>query len=112
MATPVVPVMVTLLMVVQTCQSDVLVKDGDLTFPLQSVKKLKALLGADAGSIASRQRSQLPLTLVCRNPELPKEFQPICKRTDAPLIFKRINLAVRDVDLCEICANAACTGCY
>lgn len=113
MAATVVPVVVVLLLVVaQTCQAGVWVKDGDLAFPLESVKKLKALLEDSAGPNAPRQRSQLPLTSVCKNPELPKELRPICERKDAPLVFKRLNLAVREVDTCEICENAACTGCY
>uniref|UniRef100_A0A6J0V591 Guanylate cyclase activator 2B n=1 Tax=Pogona vitticeps TaxID=103695 RepID=A0A6J0V591_9SAUR len=111
MASMVIPVMLIFSMVVQTCRSAVMVQDGGLAFPLESVKKLKVLLEADAGSAPSRQRSQLPLIAVCKNPELPKEFTPVCRRRDAPLVFKRLNLAVSD-DLCEICANAACTGCY
>ncbi|NXK90122.1 GUC2A protein, partial [Formicarius rufipectus] len=83
--------------------------DGDLKFPLESVKKLKELMDATG---ATHPRMLVPMAThsLCREKSLPAEFQPVCKREDAPQIFQRLSLAAGD-DLCEICANAACAGC-
>ncbi|NXU85718.1 GUC2A protein, partial [Xiphorhynchus elegans] len=84
--------------------------DGDLKFPLESVKKLKELLGRNS---PVNPRVLLPMAphSLCQEKSLPEEFWPVCKREDAPKIFQRLSLAAED-DLCEICANAACAGCF
>ncbi|NWR51256.1 GUC2A protein, partial [Regulus satrapa] len=86
------------------------VQDGDLKFPLESVKKLKELMD---GNRHINPRMMVPMASYspCHEKHLPEEFQPVCKREDAPMIFRRLSLAAED-DLCEICANAACAGCF
>ncbi|NXM27229.1 GUC2A protein, partial [Oxyruncus cristatus] len=86
-------------------------QDGDLKFPLESVKKLKELMD---GNRPISPRMVVPMAshaLLCHEKSLPAEFQSVCKREDAPKIFQRLSLAAED-DLCEICANAACAGCF
>ncbi|NWI54188.1 GUC2A protein, partial [Calyptomena viridis] len=83
--------------------------DGDFKFPLESVKKLKELLHGNR-TISPRLAVPTASLSVCEEKSLPEEFQALCKRDDAPLIFQRLSLAAED-DLCELCANAACAGC-
>ncbi|NXM66631.1 GUC2A protein, partial [Serilophus lunatus] len=87
----------------------VYVQDGDLKFPLESVKKLKELM---EGNRPINPRMVVPVASYspCEEKSLPAEFQALCKRKDAPMIFQRLSLAAED-DLCELCANAACAGC-
>ncbi|XP_074831825.1 guanylin-like [Carettochelys insculpta] len=101
------PATVILLILVHSSQP-VYVKEGEFSFPLEAVKKLKELLDADAKPLLMARTS---LTPVCANPELPEVFQPVCQRENAHGIFSRLNIAVQDLDICEICANAACAGC-
>ncbi|XP_077167686.1 guanylin-like isoform X1 [Paroedura picta] len=88
-------------------------QDGNSAFPLESVKKMKEILGKEAKAGPASVRSQSPVTFLrlCLNPELPKDLRPVCDREDAPAVFRRLELAVEDPDLCELCVNAACTGC-
>ncbi|KAM7030697.1 guanylin-like [Acridotheres tristis] len=88
----------------------VYVQDGDLKFPLESVKKLKELMDRN-GHINPRMMVPMGSYSLCQEKHLPEEFRPVCKREDAPMIFRRLSLAAED-DLCEICANAACAGCF
>ncbi|NXI69710.1 GUC2A protein, partial [Anseranas semipalmata] len=85
--------------------------DGDLKFSLESVKKLKELMDENTG-INPRMVISKTSYSPCKEKDLPEEFQAVCKREDAPMIFERLNMAVREADLCEICANAACSGCF
>ncbi|XP_032057556.1 guanylin-like, partial [Aythya fuligula] len=87
------------------------VTDGDLKFSLESVKKLKELMDENR-SINPRMVVSKTTYSPCNEKDLPEEFQAVCKREDAPMIFERLSMAVRDADLCEICANAACSGCF
>ncbi|NWS97459.1 GUC2A protein, partial [Mionectes macconnelli] len=85
-------------------------QDGDLKFPLESVKKLKELMDRNR-PISPRLAVPAASHALCHEKSLPVEFQALCKREDAPKIFQRLSLAAQD-DLCEICANAACAGCF
>ncbi|XP_008939168.1 PREDICTED: guanylin-like [Merops nubicus] len=89
----------------------VYVQDGDLKFSLESVKKLKELMDANKHS-NPRMVVSMASYSPCDEKDLPEEFRSTCKREDASMIFERLNLAVQDTDLCEICANAACAGCF
>ncbi|NXW44218.1 GUC2A protein, partial [Nyctiprogne leucopyga] len=86
-------------------------QDGDLKFSLESVKKLKELMDENR-HINPRMLVSKASYSPCDEKYLPEEFQDVCKREDASMIFERLNLAVQDGDLCEICANAACAGCF
>ncbi|XP_009914757.1 guanylin-like [Haliaeetus albicilla] len=88
----------------------VYVQDGDLKFSLESVKKLKELMDENT-HINPRMVVSMANYSPCDEKDLPEEFQSVCKREDASMIFERLSLAVQD-DLCEICANAACAGCF
>ncbi|NXM01304.1 GUC2A protein, partial [Tyrannus savana] len=85
-------------------------QDGDLKFPLESVRKLKELMDGNR-PVSPRLAVPVASRAVCLEKSLPAEFQPLCKREDAHKIFQRLSLAAED-DLCEICANAACAGCF
>ncbi|NXG75176.1 GUC2A protein, partial [Baryphthengus martii] len=85
--------------------------DGDLKFSLESVKKLKELMDVNR-HISPRMLVPMASYSPCDEKDLPEEFQSLCKREDAPMIFQRLSLAVGEPDLCEICANAACAGCF
>uniref|UniRef100_A0A452IA45 Guanylate cyclase activator 2B n=1 Tax=Gopherus agassizii TaxID=38772 RepID=A0A452IA45_9SAUR len=98
------PVTVVLLILVHSSQP-VYVQEGEFSFPLEAVKKLKGFLDADARA-SPRMMARTSFISVCANPELPKEFKLVCQREDAPIIFNRLNM-----DICEICANVACAGC-
>ncbi|NXE83400.1 GUC2A protein, partial [Cochlearius cochlearius] len=98
------------LLLVHSSQA-VYVQDGDLKFSLESVKKLKELMDENR-HINPRMAVSMASYYPCDEKDLPEEFQPVCKREDAPKIFERLYLAVRVDDLCEICANAACAGCF
>ncbi|NWI87742.1 GUC2A protein, partial [Pitta sordida] len=84
-------------------------QDGDLKFPLESVKKLKELMDGNR-PISPRMVALKGGYSPCEEKFLPEEFQTVCKRQDAAMIFQRLSLAAAD-DLCELCANAACAGC-
>ncbi|XP_009068099.1 PREDICTED: guanylin-like [Acanthisitta chloris] len=103
------PCAVLALVVLVHSSGAVYVQDGDLQFPLESVKKLKELMD-DTRRVNPRMVLPVASSSVCEETNLPKEFLPVCKRQDAPMIFQRLSLAAQD-DLCEICANAACAGC-
>ncbi|NXJ64814.1 GUC2A protein, partial [Rostratula benghalensis] len=85
--------------------------DGDLKFSLESVKKLKELMDENR-PINPRMVVSVASYSPCDEKALPEEFHPVCERKDASMIFERLTLAVQDNDLCEICANAACAGCF
>ncbi|XP_051531262.1 guanylin-like [Myxocyprinus asiaticus] len=83
------------------------VQEGEFSFSLESVKILQEL--------TNQPRTQNPRLAktsyysVCTSPTLPQEFVPLCMQKGATMSFAR--LASVPVDVCEICAFAACTGC-
>ncbi|XP_051967847.1 guanylin-like [Xyrauchen texanus] len=83
------------------------VQEGEFSFSLESVKVLQEL--------TNQLRTQNPrlaktsYSSVCANPNLPKEFVPLCMQRGPTMSFAR--LASVPLDVCEICAFAACTGC-
>ncbi|MGH0118326.1 UNVERIFIED_CONTAM: hypothetical protein FKN15_048562 [Acipenser sinensis] len=83
-------------------------KDGDFTFSLEAVKKLKDLM--DGVQLKSSRMSSS--ALLCANPALPEEFKAVCQSTGAGMVFSRLETVADHADICEICAMAACTGCF
>ncbi|XP_048374873.1 guanylin [Sphaerodactylus townsendi] len=83
----------------------VTVKVGDFSFPLESVKKLKDLLNAH------HARSPRHVVTVCDDPDLPTEFQLICASPNSEALLKQLEAIARNSEVCEICANVACSGC-
>ncbi|XP_029630983.1 guanylin [Salmo trutta] len=87
------------------------VQEGDFFFSLDSVKKLQELTAEDS-NVNRMQNPRLTSTSfasVCANPSLPQEFMPLCMKRGASMSLSR--LAAVPMDICEICAFAACTGC-
>ncbi|XP_039768155.1 guanylate cyclase activator 2B [Ornithorhynchus anatinus] len=82
-------------------------QDSGLQFPLDAVRKLADLLEGPGADLQSRKAT----LSICTHPSLPPEFLPVCKSKEAPSIFRRLRTIAND-DLCELCTNAACTGCY
>ncbi|XP_008407328.1 guanylin-like [Poecilia reticulata] len=85
------------------------VEENGLIFSLEAVKRLQELSESRAmsGQLNPRFRSS-PISL-CAEPMLPQELLPICKQTGGSSSLVR--LAAVPMDVCEICAFAACTGC-
>ncbi|XP_023683333.1 guanylin-like [Paramormyrops kingsleyae] len=85
------------------------VRDGELSFTLESVKLLKEL--TDGGDAASPRLLKSDPATACADPRLPVEFQSVCLDKSPGAVFTRLVNVLRDPDLCEICVNVACTGC-
>ncbi|XP_053308183.1 guanylin-like [Spea bombifrons] len=95
-----------LLLLLHFC-SCVIVKDGDFSFPLESVKKLSELLG----SRIKRDISEPEVLKLCTDPRLPEEILPVCASPNAAEVLYRLGQIALNPDVCEVCAFAACTGC-
>uniref|UniRef100_A0A3P8TPR8 Guanylate cyclase activator 2B n=1 Tax=Amphiprion percula TaxID=161767 RepID=A0A3P8TPR8_AMPPE len=77
---------------------------GDESFPLEAVKQLKELMALNDNI------SPFAKTSVCANPLLPQVFHPVCQARGAgTTVFSK--LAAVPLDICEICAFPACSGC-
>ncbi|KAI5614497.1 guanylate cyclase activator 2B (uroguanylin) precursor [Silurus asotus] len=86
------------------------IQDGEYSFSSDSVRVLQSLL--DKSSVSKKQNPHLIKTIyaaVCGNPTLPQEFIELCHKSDFALVFSR--LAKINMDICDICGFAACTGC-
>ncbi|XP_072334655.1 guanylin-like [Scyliorhinus torazame] len=89
---------------------NVMVQDGDYEFLLEEVKQLWLLMNkGHLGSTPDADKSQV--STLCKNPELPEVFQPVCVSNDASQVFLRLKELSVKADICEICAYAACSGC-
>ncbi|EHA99301.1 Guanylin [Heterocephalus glaber] len=87
----------------------VTVQDGDFSFPLESVKKLKDLREIQEPAVEGRRKLvALPL---CSHPGFPEELRLVCREPNAPDILHRLEAIAQDPSTCEICAYAACAGC-
>ncbi|TKC43840.1 hypothetical protein EI555_020700 [Monodon monoceros] len=82
----------------------VTVKDGEFSFSLESVKKLK-----DLQQLQEPRRSRN--TGGSLLPEASEELKPLCKEPNAQEILERLEAIAEDPSTCEICAYAACAGC-
>ncbi|XP_006164977.1 guanylin [Tupaia chinensis] len=94
----------------------VTVQDGDFSFPLESVKKLKDLWEIQEPRIWNYKKlaptpgeSEVPA--LCSHPDFPEELKPLCKESNAQEILQRLEAIAEDPSTCEICAYAACAGC-
>ncbi|TWW62776.1 guanylin family protein [Takifugu flavidus] len=85
------------------------VEENGLTFSFEAVKRLQELVQGSGlmGSTSPRLRASAGSP--CADPLLPQEFLPVCRQRGASASLTR--LAMVPLDLCEICAFAACTGC-
>ncbi|XP_055467348.1 guanylin [Psammomys obesus] len=94
----------------------VTVQDGDLSFPLESVKQLKDLQRVQKPRLVGHKMfaSGLlkPVALqLCSLPAFPEALRPLCQKPNAEEILQRLQAIAQDPDMCEICAYAACIGC-
>nr|XP_048290533.1 guanylin [Myodes glareolus] len=94
----------------------VTVQDGDLSFPLESVKQLKDLKEEPKPRLVSHKRlaarAPQPVTpSLCSHPAFPEALKPLCTKPNAEEILRRLRAIAQDPNTCEICAYAACTGC-
>ncbi|XP_066492870.1 guanylin [Tiliqua scincoides] len=80
----------------------------DFKFSLESVKKLNGLKKAPFADPRVQRSRAVP---ECLDPELPKEFVPLCSSPRAPQLFEKLGAIAREAAICEICANVACSGC-
>lgn len=62
-------------------------QEGDSQFPLESVKALGVLMNRDD---PSAEQEPLKAAAVCSNPDLPKDFKPLCVREDAAESLTRL----------------------
>ncbi|XP_004443201.1 PREDICTED: guanylin [Ceratotherium simum simum] len=91
----------------------VTVQEGESSFSLESVKKLKDLRELQAPSIRNRRKADGCLApILCRYPNSPEELKPICQQPGAQQILQRPETIAQDPSMCEICAYAACAGCW
>ncbi|KAL0978494.1 hypothetical protein UPYG_G00171220 [Umbra pygmaea] len=103
-------VLLALCLVCEAQSTRVKVQEGNFVFSLTSVKMLQEL--TESSGINEEQNLRLfstSFSSVCANPSLPQEFLPLCMQRGASLSLSR--LAAVPMDICEICAFAACTGC-
>ncbi|XP_018097325.1 guanylin-like [Xenopus laevis] len=95
------------------CATCVIVKDGDFTFNLEDVKKLKEVLDQelDPESRVQKEISKSSVEKVCTNPNLPDVFERVCVSSEARDVFYRLEQIAAEPDVCDVCAFAACSGC-
>ncbi|KAF7207498.1 guanylin [Nothobranchius furzeri] len=91
-----------------TCEA-VQVEENGLSFSLEAVKRLQEL--AESRVVTGQQSPRLQMNTLsfCAEPMLPQELLPLCKQRGGSASL--IRLAALPMDVCEICAFAACTGC-
>ncbi|XP_068163478.1 guanylin-like [Antennarius striatus] len=85
------------------------VEENGLSFSLEAVRRLQELSRSSAVAGEQSPRLLATSTPLCAEPLLPQEFVPLCKQRGASASLTR--LAMVPMDVCEICAFAACTGC-
>ncbi|KAG7226733.1 hypothetical protein INR49_014081 [Caranx melampygus] len=85
------------------------VEENGLSFSLEAVKRLQALTESRFAKGQQNPRFRASSGSLCTDPMLPQEFMPLCRQRGASASLTR--LAVVPLDVCEICAFAACTGC-
>ncbi|XP_041639687.1 guanylin family protein [Cheilinus undulatus] len=85
------------------------VEENGLSFSLEAVKRLQELSGGIFANEQQNPRLRTSTVSLCADPMLPQEFLPLCRQRGASASLYR--LAAVPMDVCEICAFAACTGC-
>ncbi|XP_004477475.1 guanylin [Dasypus novemcinctus] len=93
----------------------VTVQDGDFTFDLESVKKLKGLRELEepeSENLVMGGPGTGPMApSLCSHLKFPEELKPICGQPKAKEILRRLEAIAENPSSCEICAYAACAGC-
>ncbi|XP_077113532.1 guanylin [Ranitomeya variabilis] len=92
----------------------VIVKVGDLTFPLESVKKLKEVVDGRTLAEDRAQADNIPVyEKICSSHVFP-ELRDLCDSEQTALIaetLRGLGRVADNMDACEVCAFAACSGC-
>ncbi|XP_051933108.1 guanylin family protein [Hippocampus zosterae] len=97
-----------LVLVVGRSTEAVQVEENGLSFSLEAVKRLQEMFESVRTPLQNpRLRASSPS--MCEEPMLPQELLPLCKQKGASASLAR--LAMVPLDVCEICAFAACSGC-
>ncbi|XP_029948127.1 guanylin-like [Salarias fasciatus] len=101
---------VALLVLALSCTSEaVQVQENGLSFSLEAVRRLQELTEGYYGTGQQNPKFRSSSSSLCADPMLPQEFLPLCKQRGASASLTR--LSVVPLDICEICAFAACAGC-
>ncbi|CAL8400780.1 unnamed protein product [Arctogadus glacialis] len=81
-----------------------------LSFSLEDVRMLQKLTQGPSRPGSASPRLRASSWLVCSHPALPNAFQALCDQHNnaSPSL---LGLSMMPMDVCEICAYAACTGC-
>ncbi|XP_034389129.1 guanylin-like [Cyclopterus lumpus] len=85
------------------------VEENGLSFSLEAVKRLQELSESSLATGQQSPRLKASSASLCDDPMLPQELLPLCRQRGASASLAR--LAIVPMDVCEICAFAACTGC-
>uniref|UniRef100_A0A3B5BEU5 Guanylate cyclase activator 2B n=1 Tax=Stegastes partitus TaxID=144197 RepID=A0A3B5BEU5_9TELE len=83
--------------------------ENGLSFSLSAVRRLQELTEGSFGTGQQNPRFRSSSMSLCADPMLPQELLPLCKQRGGSASLSR--LAAVPLDICEICAFAACTGC-
>lgn len=109
-------------------------QENGLTFSLEAVQRLQELAESGAAVGLASPRLRAGSASLCGDPLLPQEFLPLCRQRGASASMGRLGelrcvhvptgaasvvltealfcvSALVPMDLCEICAFVACTGC-
>uniref|UniRef100_A0A3Q1EZ72 Guanylate cyclase activator 2B n=1 Tax=Acanthochromis polyacanthus TaxID=80966 RepID=A0A3Q1EZ72_9TELE len=84
-------------------------QENGFSFSLEAVRRLQELTAGSFGTAQQNPRFRSSAVPLCADPMLPQELLPLCKQRGASSSLSR--LAAVPMDICEICAFAACTGC-
>nr|XP_040060824.1 guanylin family protein [Gasterosteus aculeatus aculeatus] len=84
------------------------VEENGLSFSLEAVKRLQELTQSGGGG-AQSPRLRASSAPLCADAMLPQEQMALCRSSGVFSSPCRISMVPMDV--CEICAFAACTGC-
>uniref|UniRef100_A0A8C6V338 Guanylate cyclase activator 2B n=1 Tax=Neogobius melanostomus TaxID=47308 RepID=A0A8C6V338_9GOBI len=87
----------------------VVVEEGGLSFSLEAVRRLQELTDNNLLALKQNPRLRASAVSLCADPMLPQEFLPLCRQRGASASLAR--LAMVPMDVCQICAFAACSGC-
>ncbi|CAL8383394.1 unnamed protein product [Boreogadus saida] len=110
-AAPAVAMLLLILALNSGTSEAVQVQVEGLSFSLEDVRTLQKLTqGPSRPGSSTSPRMRARSWLVCSHPALPNAFQALCDQHNnaSPSL---LGLSMMPMDVCEICAYAACTGC-
>ncbi|XP_012676247.1 guanylin-like [Clupea harengus] len=105
-----IPLALALVLFYQPAEN-VVIKEGEFSFPLEAVKKLKGFLDQEPTFKQNARSGLSNAAAMCSNPGFPEEFKPVCQSKNARASLTRLALVTTRMDVCEVCAYVACTGC-